>query len=157
MSKVIIETIKSEHAQALEDLQRVCLPTLGDDELLLKEHFLKHAELFAEGNFVALVDGQVVGLGSGFLCDFDFEHPNHTYMEFIDNGFYTSHNPDGEWYYGSDISVHPKYRRRGIGSKLYKARKGIVKQLNKRGIVAGGLLPSYANYKDKMTVPLRAL
>ena len=41
-SSVIIETIKPEHAEALEELQRICLPTLGDDELLLKEHFVKH-------------------------------------------------------------------------------------------------------------------
>ena len=151
-SSVIIETIKPEHAEALEELQRICLPTLGDDELLLKEHFLKHYELFPEGNFVAKIDEQIVGLGSGFLCDFDFEHPQHRYMDIIEGGYYTGHDPSGDWYYGSDISVHPKFRRRGIGGKLYKARKDVVKRLNKKGIVAGGLIPTYVQYKNKMTV-----
>lgn len=152
MSDLMIETIKPEHAEELEALQRICLPTLAEEEYLLKKHFLKHSELFPEGNFVAKIDGIIVGLGSGFLCPFDFEHPQHRYKEFVDDGFYTNHDPDGDWYYGSDISVHPDYRRRGIGGKLYHARQGIVKKLNKKGIVAGGLIPTFAEYKDKMTV-----
>lgn len=152
MSDLIVETIKPEHAEGLEALQRICFPTLAEEEYLLKKHFLKHCELFSEGNFVAKIDGKIVGLGSGFLCDFDFEHPNHSFMEIIEGGFYTGHDPSGDWYYGADISVHPDYRRRGIGGKLYDARQGIVKELNKKGIVAGGLIPTYAEYKDKMTV-----
>jgi hypothetical protein len=34
---------------------------------------------------------------------------------------------------------------------LYKARKGIVKRLNKKGIVAGGLIPGFARHKATMT------
>ncbi|MGJ3237921.1 MAG: GNAT family N-acetyltransferase [Anaerolineae bacterium] len=147
-----IEPIKPDYAEALEELQRICLPTLGEDELLLKKHFLKHCEIFPEGNFVAIADEKIVGLGSGFLCHFDFDHPQHSFMEFIDYGFYTNHDPNGEWYYGADISVHPDYRRRGIGGKLYRARKGVVKRLNKRGIIGGGLIPTFAEYKDQMDV-----
>lgn len=150
-SEITIEIIKAEYAKALEQLQRDCFPTLADSELLREEHFLKHIELFPEGNFVALCEGKVVGLGSGFLVDFDFDHPDHTFTEIIDDGFYTRHDPEGGWYYGGDISVHPGYRRRGIGSMLYEARKGVVRKLNRRGIVAGGVLPGFAEYKHEMT------
>jgi len=152
MSEITIETLKPEYAVELAELQKICLPTLGADEWLKPEHFLKHCELFAEGNFVAIAEDKLVGLGSGFLCHFDFDHPDHSFMEFIAAGFYTHHDPDGEWYYGADISVHPDYRRRGIGAMLYAARKGIIKKLNKKGLVAGGLIPGFANYKDSMTV-----
>ena len=152
MPEIRIETLKPDYAEALEALQRICLPTLAENELLLKRHFLKHCELFPEGNFVAISDGKIVGLGSGFLCHFDFEHPQHRFQEYIDGGFYTKHDPTGDWYYGADITVHPDYRRRGIGGMLYKARKGVVKRLNKKGIVAGGLIPTYATYKEQMTV-----
>jgi len=47
--------------------------------------------------------------------------------------------------------VHPDFRRRGVGSLLYEARKGIVKKLNRRGIVAGGLIPGFAAYKETMS------
>jgi GNAT superfamily N-acetyltransferase len=150
-SPVEIVTIKPEYAVALEQLQRDCFPTLGEQELMRADHFLKHCELFPEGNFVAITHGRVVGLGSGFLTDFNFENPDHTFMEIIAGGYFTNHDPNGDWYYGSDISVHPDYRRRGIGSMLYKARKNIVRKLNRKGIVAGGLIPGYAAYKDRLS------
>lgn len=146
-----IETIQQQYASALEQLQRDCFPTLGSEELMREEHFLNHCRLFPEGNFVAMQGECVIGLGSGFLIDFDFGHAQHSFQEIIDRGYYSHHDPDGDWYYGADISVHPEYRRRGVGSLLYKARKDIVKRLNRRGIVAGGLIPGYAERKATMT------
>ena len=43
-------------------------------------------------------------------------------------------------------------RGQGIGSRLYEARKTLVRQHNKKGIVAGGIIPDYADYKDRLTV-----
>jgi len=146
-----IETMKPRFARSLEQLQRDCFPTLGAGELMREEHFLNHCRLFPEGNFVALHRDRVIGLGSGFLIDFDFDHAQHRFQEIIDGGFYRNHDPEGDWYYGGDISVHPDFRRRGVGSLLYEARKGIVKKLNRRGIVAGGLIPGFAAYKETMS------
>ncbi|MCY3572722.1 MAG: GNAT family N-acetyltransferase [Chloroflexi bacterium] len=151
MDDIRIQTIQPRHAAALEQLQRDCFPTLAAGELMNAQHFLNHCRLFPEGNFVALADERVVGLGSGFLIDFDLDDAQHSYQEIIDGGWYSQHDPAGDWYYGSDISVHPEYRRRGIGSRLYAARKGIVQRLNRRGIVAGGLIPGFADYKHAMT------
>lgn len=139
-------------APALAELQRICFPTLGAHELMTEAHFLRHCEIFPEGEIVALIDGKVVGLGSGFLTDFDFDHPGHTFNEIIDGGWYSHHDPDGDYYYGADISVHPDYRGRGIGRRLYAARKDLVRRLNRRGIVAGGVLPGYPRYRDQMSV-----
>lgn len=147
-----IDTIKPKYAKALEQLQRDCFPTLADSELMSEAHFLNHCRLFPEGNFVALARDRVVGLGSGFLIDFDFDHAQHSFQEIIAGGSYSHHDPLGDWYYGGDISVHPDFRGRGIGSSLYAARKDIVRQLNRKGIVAGGLIPDFAQYKDRITV-----
>ena len=149
---ITIETLKPQYAEELAELQKITLPTLTEAEWLRKEHFLKHCELFPDGQFVAICDGKIVGLGSGFLIDFDFDHPNHRFVEFIDYGFYTNHDPDGEWYYGTDITVHPQYRRRGIGALLYAARKAVIQKLNRRGLVAGGLIPDFAHHKHTMSV-----
>ena len=70
-------------------------------------NFRRHCEIFPEGNFVALWAGRVVGLGAGLLVDFDFAHTQHRFMEFIGGGNFEGHQPDGAWYYGADISVHP--------------------------------------------------
>jgi GNAT superfamily N-acetyltransferase len=146
-----VDTIRSRYAAALEQLQRDCFPTLSADELMREEHFLNHCRLFPQGNFVALHGERVIGLGSGFLIDFDFENAQHRFQEIIDGGYYSAHDPQGDWYYGGDISVHPDFRRRGVGSLLYQARMGIVKRLSRRGIVAGGLIPGYADHKALLT------
>ena len=148
---ITIDTIKPQYADAVEQLQRDCFPTLGDDELMRAEHFLNHCQLFPEGNFVALAGDRVIGLGSGFLIDFDFANAQHSFNEIIDGGWYSHHDPAGDWYYGADISVHPDFRRRGVGTLLYRARKDIVRRLGRRGIVAGGLIPGYASFKHAMS------
>ena len=123
MPPIRIDTIKPKYAAALTQLQRDCFPSLADHELMNEEHFLSHCEVFPEGEFVALLDDKVVGLGSGFFIHFDFDHTNHTFKEMIAEGYYTNHVPDGEYYYGADISVHPDCRGMGIGRILYDARK----------------------------------
>lgn len=145
-------TLEPKHAQALEKLQIACFPTLAAHELMREEHFLSHCHIFPEGSFVALDGSNVVGLGSGFLTDFDFEHTHHTFKDIIAGGYYTNHDPAGAWYYGADISVHPEYRGRGLGKLLYEARKDLVRRSNRRGIVAGGVLPGYAEHKGQLTV-----
>lgn len=141
-----------KYCEALEQLQHECFPTLAPHELMTVAHFMSHWRTFPEGEFVVLDDEQVIGLGSGFFIDFDFDHPNHTFQEIIAGGYYTNHDPNGAWYYGADISVHPDYRGRGIGRLLYDARKDLVKRTNRKGIVAGGLIPDFAHHKHIMDV-----
>ena len=152
MPPIRIDTIKPKYAAALTQLQRDCFPSLADHELMNEEHFLSHCEVFPEGEFVALLDDKVVGLGSGFFIHFDFDHTNHTFKEMIAEGYYTNHVPDGEYYYGADISVHPDCRGMGIGRILYDARKELVVRTNRRGIVAGGVLPGYPTYRKSHTI-----
>ncbi len=152
MSELTITTISPAHFDALEELQRIVYTTLGAQELMRAEHFASQAELFPEGQFVALYDGQVIGQGSGFFIDFDFAHPHHAFRDICASFYFANHDPAGAYYYGADISVHPAYRGRGIGRQLYAARKALVRRYNRRGIVAGGLLPGYARYKGELSV-----
>ena len=152
----------AEHVLELEELQRVCFPGLSESERMKAPHFLEHQRVFPEGEFVALArtapDGspltkeRVVGLGSGFLIDFDLTNPDHTFSEIIAGGTYANHDPSGAWYYGADISVHPDYRGRGIGRRLYRARQDLVRRLGKQGIVAGGALPGYRHHRAALSV-----
>ncbi len=152
MSNYVITTLKPEHFERLEELQRIVYPTLGAQELMRAEHFASQYALFAEGQIVVLDGERVIGQGSGFFTDFDFEHPAHTFAEICDNFYFRTHDPAGAYYYGADISVHPDSRGRGLGKLLYAARKEVVRRHHKRGIVGGGLLPGYARYKDQLSV-----
>jgi GNAT superfamily N-acetyltransferase len=152
MSTVTITNIAPEYFAPLEELQRICYPTLGAQELMRVEQFASQYRLFPEGQFVALVAGQVVGQGSGFWIDFDFDHPQHKFHQICADFYFTNHNPNGAYYYGADISVHPAYRKLGIGRRLYAARQGLVRRYNRRGIIGGGLIPGFAQHKAHLTV-----
>ena len=67
------------------------------------------------------------------------------------NSLFTTHDPNGDSLYGADISVHPDFRRLGIATMLYKARKDLVIKYNLRRIIAGGRLINYCNYAEKFS------
>ncbi len=135
----------------LEQLQRDCYPTLDGKELMRVEHFASQYRVFPEGQFVAMDGERIVGQGSGFFTDFDLDNPGHTFLEVCAGLAFTGHDPEGDYYYGADISVHPDMRGRGIGRLLYRARQDLVVRYNRKGIVGGGLIPGYAEHKQTLT------
>jgi 4-aminobutyrate aminotransferase / (S)-3-amino-2-methylpropionate transaminase / 5-aminovalerate transaminase len=150
-SGLVVMQTRPEHAEQLEDLQRVCFPTLADEERFKARHYRKHVELFADGQFVVLDGDRVVGATSTIRLPFDFDHVGHTFGEIIQGGWLTSHDPDGDWLYGADISVHPDRRRRGLAAALYAARQEVVWRLGLRGQVTGGMLRGYGAVKDTVS------
>ncbi len=58
---VTIEATRPEHAAELEVLQRLVFPKLAEDEILHAAHYLKHLEIFPEGQLVALDGKKVIG------------------------------------------------------------------------------------------------
>ncbi len=140
-----------EHAPGLEELQIIVYPTLHDNQRFKVDHYLKHIALFPEGQFVALDDGNVVGMTSSLRCNFDFERPLHTFAEISSGGWLTTHETEGGWLYGVDTGVHPRYRRRGIGRALYAARQRTVRELDLEGQVAVGTPRGYRPLKAELT------
>ncbi len=152
MQTLTITTISPQYFAALEALQRACYPTLDAQELMRVEHYASQYSIFPEGQIVVLDGKRVIGQGSGFFIDFDFGNPDHRFNEICDGFYFRNHSPQGAYYYGADISVHPSYRGRGMGKLLYRARKDLVRRYNRRGIVAGGVLPGFVHYKHQLSV-----
>ena len=132
-----------EHVAQLEELQRVVFPTLTPDERFEARHYLRHIELFPDGQFCVVDGDRVVGMTSTVRMDFDFAHPDHTFADVIQGGWLTSHQPDGRWLYGADLGVHPDYRRRGIARALYATRHATVRALGLAGQVTVGMPSGY--------------
>lgn len=151
-AELIVTTIAPAYFTQLARLQQICYPTLGAHELMQVHHFASQYAIFPEGQIVVLTGDEVIGQGSGFFIDFDFANPQHTFSGICAGFYFTSHNPAGAYYYGADISVHPAYRGQGIGRRIYAARQALVQRYNRRGIVAGGLIPGYAHYKRQLSV-----
>lgn len=148
-SGIVVVSTKVEHAAQLEKLQEICFPTLDPAERFSEEQYLRHIEIFPDGQFVALDGNRVVGMTSTLRLDFDFGHTDHTFAEMINGGWLTSHDPKGSWLYGADIGTHPDYRRRGIARGLYAARHETVRRLRLRGQVTVGMLRGYGALKEQ--------
>lgn len=142
-----------EHASQLEELQRVVFPTLAPAQRFLARHYLRHLELFPEGQRCVVgldVGERVVGMTSTIRRDLDLDHPAHTFAEIIQGGWLTSHQPAGRWLYGADLGVHPAYRRRGIARALYASRHELVRRLGLAGQLTVGMPSGYGAVKDAM-------
>ena len=152
MSEVSIVNLDPAMAPDLERIELTCFPMANPDDLLSEADIRAYAETFPEGYFVAMVDGRPVGMGAGIYLDFDFSKPQHTIASITGEYQCGNHDPDGEWYYGTDITVLPEYRGRGIGRMLYEKRKALVIRDGKHGIIAGGALPGYFDYKKTLPI-----
>ncbi len=151
MSDLEYVNLSVEHAEALEELELSVFSTIDPADLYDAGELERLAQVFPEGNFVVLDNGRPIGMGLGILVEFDFEDFQHSLSDIEGEDGVENHDISHPWYYGTDISVYPEYRGRGIGHRLYELRKDFVCRLNKRGIVAGGVLPGYANHLHDMS------
>ena len=140
-------------ADDLEAIQRAAFPTLHEDELITAAHYRAHIQRFPEGQLAVLTGaGRPVACSTDFRTTIDLDRIEHRYIDAVDHNWLGRHDPEGEWLYGADIGVLPAYRRRGIARLLYEARRELIRRLNLRGHVAGGLLRGYGQWKDRMGV-----
>jgi GNAT superfamily N-acetyltransferase len=146
-----VHRTQPRHAAGLARLQEIVFPTLAPAERFTADHYLRHVELFPEGQFCVVDGDRVVGMTTTLRLDFDFDHPNHTFAEIIAGGWLTPHRPDGRWLYGADMGVDPAYRRRGIARALYAARQDTARRLGLAGQVTVGMPSGYGAVKDQIS------
>jgi GNAT superfamily N-acetyltransferase len=151
---LVIQHTRPEHAKQLEELQKTVFPTLAADELIRAVHYLRHIEVFPEGQFVITTkdivaggpgDGPdtVIGMTTTMRTRFDFEHYHHTFKETIAGGWLSNHDPGGDWLYGLDMGILPAYRGRGLARALYRARQEMARRLGLKGQLTVGMMNGY--------------
>jgi GNAT superfamily N-acetyltransferase len=143
--------VTEELAPACAELELVCFPHADPAELVGEADVRAYVRKFPEGFFVVLDGDRVVAQAAGIFLDFDFDKPQHTILGLTGEHQCANHDPHGAWYYGTDMAVHPDYRRRGLGRQLYELRKELVRKYGKRGILAGAHLPGYAGWKHQIS------
>jgi GNAT superfamily N-acetyltransferase len=144
---------QAEMVEQLEAVQRACFPTLAEEEIITAAHYAAHIRRFPEGQLTVIENatGRVVACSTDFRTRaVDFTHFEHRYIDAVDQNWLGHHDPEGDWLYGADIGVLPAYRRRGIATRLYRARQALIRRLGLKGHVAGGLLRGYGPYKATM-------
>lgn len=152
-SEISYTIISTDLCKRVAELVAICFPTMPVEDQYTEEDLQEMVELFPEGTIVAMHGDKAVGMGTGILCDVDFDNlPDKEHWILYTPDEVAKHNTNGDYYYGSDICVHPDYRGRGIAKELYKRRKAIVTDGNKLGFVAAAVLPGYLHHKATMDI-----
>jgi GNAT superfamily N-acetyltransferase len=146
-TEVIIRNTTPANFDDIRELQRKVYPGLKPWSI---EQLENHLKVFAEGQFVADLDGKIVGTSSSFIILWDEYGPDHNWKEITGSGMFSTHNPEGKTLYGAEVCVDPDYRKKGIGQKIYQERRELCRRLNLKRIIAAGRLPNYYLYADKM-------
>lgn len=130
-------------------LQKDCFPAPFPEELLWNSsHISHHLEIFPEGQFVAVVDDQVVGSASNTLISEKQFQRHLNWDETVGGYFLDTFDRAGSTLYGLDISVHPSYRRIGLASGLYDLRFNLVRQLGITRYATSCRLPDFAAWAN---------
>lgn len=146
--KMIIRPMEKKDIEHIIRMQAICFPGMEPWKV---EHLESHLSVFPEGQFVAELEGKVIGSCSSLIINFDEYDDRHTWDDVTDNGYITNHNPEGYNLYGIEVMVHPDYRRMKVGHRLYEARKELARTLNLKSIIIGGRIPNYFKYAEEMS------
>lgn len=138
---------------AIVRLNELCYPDPAEsDAVWNRRHVESHLRAFGEGQFVAVLDGEVVGSATSLVVSMGRDpHRDHTWVGITDDGMLYNHDPFGDTLYGVDINVHPDHRRKGVATRLYDARKDLCRRLNLRRMAVGGRLAGYHDQASEMT------
>ncbi len=77
-----------------------------------------------------LASQRVVGMAASLIVFWDDYDMKDSWRDFTDHGMFTNHDPvKGRTLYGAEVMVRPSMQGRGIGSKIYHARRELVRRL----------------------------
>lgn len=113
-----------------------------------------HLAVFPEGQLVVeeIATGRIVGMASSLVLRWDDYDFHADWKAWTAGGYFTNHDPEGgRTLYGAEVMVDPEMQRRGIGKRLYAARRALVRRLGLRRIRAGARLRGYHRHAAKLT------
>lgn len=113
-----------------------------------------HLEVFPQGQFVAIESESqtIVGMSASLVVFWEDYEIQENWEDFTDKGLFTNHDiKNGRTLYGAEVMVSGKIRRKGIGKKLYKARRKLVKELDLLRIRAGARLINFNRFANEFS------
>jgi GNAT superfamily N-acetyltransferase len=150
--EVIIRNIMIDDIDKILQLQEVSFADMASYGMVWPASFLKkHIHIFPKGQLCAEINGEIVASASSLVVTLKPQYSDHTWHDITCYGLFTTHDPKGDTLYGADISTHPKFQRKGIGTMLYNVRKNLAIKMSLRRIVIGGRLFNYYKYANKMS------
>jgi len=146
---IVVRPLREADYERVTELQLACFPRMKQ---WTREQFRSQLERFPEGQICVEYGGRIVASSSSLIVDYDLYSDWHDWKLISDNGFIGNHDPDGDILYGIEIMVDPEFRGMKLARRLYEARKRLVRERNLKGIVIGGRIPNYIEYREEMDV-----
>ena len=105
---------------------------------------------FPEGQLVICFNDKIVGCALSIIVNYDDFGDNHTYKDITGNYTFSTHNRKGDVLYGIEVFIHPDYRGKRLGRRLYDVRKELCEKYNLKAVIFGGRIPNYHKYESEM-------
>lgn len=149
---MIVRNVTKGDIDAVVALQPLAFPPPFDPDLLWqREHIERHVAIFPEGQFLAEIDGRVVGSCSNTRISEERWTAHQGWDATVGGPLLTTYDPSGTTLYGLDISVHPDFRRLGIGRALYRARFALVVESGLARYGTACRMPDFASAGELIT------
>lgn len=148
--KITTRRWKESDIPSIVKLQSESYPNFPRKDLCDARNYLFQLTAFPDGQYLAEINGEIVGYATSLIIQIDDDSPWYSYAEITGLGTFSTHNSAGDTLYGADIAVSPAWRGKGVANKLYNARKKILTRFNLRRMVAGGRIPGYEEYAGRL-------
>lgn len=147
--KIKLRNMRMEDYDDLVAIQKKSFPHMKP---WTKEQLQSILSIFPEGQLVIEYQGKVIASCSGLIINQDDYPETSSWFELTDRGYFTNHDPQGDTLYAAEIMVDPKYRGMKLARRLYEVRQDLARNMNLKRIAAGGRLPNYHKYANKLSV-----
>jgi GNAT superfamily N-acetyltransferase len=136
----------------IELMQRVYVEPHGPEAVWPAETLERHLHIFPEGQLLIL-DGQgkVIADSTAMLVSSERAMRPHRWSEITERGTLSSHDPNGDAFYGVDLAVDPEFQCMGLAHVLYAARIALAIQMGCSVFVAGARIPGYHLASDLLS------
>lgn len=151
--RMVLRNICNDDIPKIVAIQRESYPEIAAGQLYIPLFLENHISLFREGQFCVELDGDIVASATCLIVSLEPEYAEHTWQDIIleYGNPYSKPAASGDSLYVDDLVTHPNFRRLGIGTLLFNARKQVASKYNLRRIIGGGRIPNYSKYANKIS------
>jgi GNAT superfamily N-acetyltransferase len=151
--RMVLRNICNDDIPKIVAIQRKSYPEVAAGQLYIPFFLENHISLFREGQFCVELDGEIIASATCLMVSLEPEYAEHTWHDIIlEYGIpHSKSSAGGDSLYVDDIVTHPDFRRLGIGTLLFNARKQVASKYNLRRIIGGGRIPNYGEYANKIS------